>query len=285
MREPGIQLEFSQSVERTRLARPGFAAERIEFKGGEHYDFSWKGEANYVALLDVVVERGTVWIDGRLRTQPTDLRDRLTLLPAGSSFVGTNKLAPRNNQLTIVYFDANYLSTRCSEPPREVTPRLHVVDRGLSDTLHKIDRLIEDPSLVDDVLFDALVLLAAVEATRQPTAKADAPAGGLSVVQRNSTRDFVEANLHREIGLRDLANAAGLSEFHFSRAFQHSFGASPYRYLLARRVERAKQLLREGQLPLKEIRELAGFRNASQFSRTFRSFTGESPRQFQRRGG
>jgi AraC family transcriptional regulator len=284
MRESDFQLEFSQPVERTRLARPEFAAERIELKGGEHYDFSWKGESNYLALLDLVLERGSIWVDGRLTTPPTDLRDRLIFLPEGSSAVGTNKLAPRNSQMTIVYFDSDFLSRRCNEPQIDAPARLHVVDRGLGDTLHKIERLIEDPSLVDDVLFDALVLLAAVEATRAPGVKPDAPVGGLSAVQKNRMRDFVAANLLREIGLSDLAKIACLSEFHFSRAFQQSFGASPYRYLLVQRVERAKELLRAGDLPLKEVRERTGFKNASQFSRTFRSITGESPRQFQRRG-
>lgn len=277
------ELQFSQSVNRARLTRAQFAAEHVELPSGVDYDFSWSGESNYVARLDVLFEKNLYVVDGVTTALGADARGRNTFLPSGSAVSGSCRLVDRRNHLTLVYFDRDFLTTRCNEPPKNLTPRLHFIDRDLGGTLEKIDRLLQDDSLVDDILFDALVLLAAIEATRRTGSEIEIPRGGLSASQARRMRDFIEENLHREISLGDLADIACLSEFHFSRAFQESFGASPYRYLLTQRVERAKALLREGDQPILEVGKLTGFRNASQFSRTFRTITGETPRDYQRR--
>ena len=74
-----------------------------------------------------------------------------------------------------------------------------------------------------------------------------------------------------------LARVSGASEAHFARAFRDAFGVPPHRYLLTRRIERAKALLRDTDLPITEIAFQTGWNSLGTFGRTFRDITGESP--------
>lgn len=94
--------------------------------------------------------------------------------------------------------------------------------------------------------------------------------------------EFIEANLHRDIGLADLAAVAGCSPFHFSRAFAASTGLPPCTYLLQRRLDLAKRLLGQGQLPVKAVASACGYATPRQLGRMFRRETGATMREFAR---
>ena len=90
-------------------------------------------------------------------------------------------------------------------------------------------------------------------------------------------KDRMDAASHEEWPVRRLARVSGVSEAHFARSFKQAFGLPPHRYLLTRRVERAKALLRETDLPVTDIAFQTGWRSLGSFGRTFRDVTGESP--------
>jgi AraC-like DNA-binding protein len=90
-------------------------------------------------------------------------------------------------------------------------------------------------------------------------------------------REFIDRHLARPLPVRRLGRIAGLSTFHFIRAFRAATGQTPHQYLRARRIERAKQLLVTTPLPVTEICEAVGFRSLGSFSAVFRRLTGESP--------
>jgi transcriptional regulator GlxA family with amidase domain len=92
--------------------------------------------------------------------------------------------------------------------------------------------------------------------------------------------DFIHANLAEGIRLGDMAAAARMSVFHFSRTFRKATGTGPHRYLLEARVERVKDRLRSGTDSLARIAEETGFSDQSHMSKVFRRFTGMSPRVF-----
>jgi AraC-like DNA-binding protein len=69
-----------------------------------------------------------------------------------------------------------------------------------------------------------------------------------------------------------------VSEAHFARSFKETFGVPPHRYLLTRRIERAKALLRDTAQDILEIALQTGWKSLGTFGRTFRDVTGESPR-------
>ncbi|MEQ1565175.1 MAG: helix-turn-helix transcriptional regulator [Myxococcota bacterium] len=77
--------------------------------------------------------------------------------------------------------------------------------------------------------------------------------------------------------VRRLARVSGVSEAHFARSFREAFGVPPHRYLLTRRIERARALLRETELPITEIAYHTGWKSLGTFGRTFRDVTGLSP--------
>lgn len=94
--------------------------------------------------------------------------------------------------------------------------------------------------------------------------------------------DFIEESLDRNIQLSELAAVAGLSVFHFSRVFKLSTGASPYRYICTKRLERARLLLSNSDLGLAELALSCGFASQSHFTAAFTKAVGVSPGRFRR---
>lgn len=111
------------------------------------------------------------------------------------------------------------------------------------------------------------------------------PRRGLSRRALNRACSYIAENLGERFTLNDLAREAGVSRFHFARLFRVSTGDSPMAYLLKSRVERAKQMLLQGELPVCEIAAVLGFCDQSHLTRTFRRLTGVTPRAFARGQG
>jgi transcriptional regulator GlxA family with amidase domain len=90
-------------------------------------------------------------------------------------------------------------------------------------------------------------------------------------------KDRMDAASHEEWPVERLARVSRVSEAHFARSFKDAFGLPPHRYLLTRRIERAKTLLRDTDLTITEIAFQTGWNSLGTFGRTFRDVTGESP--------
>ncbi len=108
------------------------------------------------------------------------------------------------------------------------------------------------------------------------------PAGGLAPWQRRQTEALLRERLDGRIVLSDLARDCGLSTSHFSRAFRRSFGASPHRWLVRRRIERAKELLAASAMPLAEVATACGFADQSHLTHVFTRHLGISPAAWRR---
>ena len=103
---------------------------------------------------------------------------------------------------------------------------------------------------------------------------------GLSDSKLLLVTDYINDNIASEIKLSDLANLAGISQYHFSRLFKKSLGISPNKYLIKQRVERAKSLLKNPELSVTDVALLCGFNSHSHFGQYFRRFTGFTPKQY-----
>ena len=90
-------------------------------------------------------------------------------------------------------------------------------------------------------------------------------------------RDLADARYAEQLGVDDLARAAGLSRAHFSREFRRAFGEPPHVYLLTRRLERAAALLRTTDRSVAEICFAVGSRSVGSFTSSFRRMYGMSP--------
>jgi AraC-like DNA-binding protein len=90
-------------------------------------------------------------------------------------------------------------------------------------------------------------------------------------------RDLADARYFEPIEVADMARAARLSPAHFSREFSRTFGESPHRYLLTRRLERAAALLRTTDRTVTEICFMVGLSSVGSFTTSFRRMFGASP--------
>lgn len=96
-------------------------------------------------------------------------------------------------------------------------------------------------------------------------------------------RDMMDAASHEQWPVHRLAAVSGVSQAHFARSFRAAFGLPPHRYLLTRRIERAKALLRDTDLPVIDIAFQTGWESLGTFGRVFRDITGESPTELRTR--
>jgi AraC family transcriptional regulator len=120
--------------------------------------------------------------------------------------------------------------------------------------------------------------------TMAPTTQSIGPSAKGRLDRRRLFRvlDYIDRQLEGDLALGDMASVACLSRFHFARAFKQAVGQSPRRYVIGRRLERARVLLVEGETPLVEIALALRFSSQANFSRAFRQSTGMAPGQYRR---
>jgi AraC family transcriptional regulator len=106
--------------------------------------------------------------------------------------------------------------------------------------------------------------------------------GSLSAWQAQRITAHINANLDKALRVEDLARLARQSQSYFTRAFGGSFGCPPHRFITRCRVERAKELMLEAHVPLRQIAMECGFADQAHFSRIFLRFVGVSPARWRR---
>jgi AraC-like DNA-binding protein len=116
-------------------------------------------------------------------------------------------------------------------------------------------------------------------AAARPSSGAPAPAARHLL----RARDLIDVRYAEPLDIAAMARRAHASPAHFSRSFKRAFGETPHQYLLTRRIERAKDLLRETDLSVTEVSLEVGFASLGSFSSTFKRIVGTTPREFRRR--
>jgi AraC-like DNA-binding protein len=96
-------------------------------------------------------------------------------------------------------------------------------------------------------------------------------------------RDLMDREYARPLDVAALARAALMSSAHFSRQFRAAYGETPYVYLITRRIERAKALLRHGELSVTEVCLAVGCTSLGSFSARFTELVGETPTAYRAR--
>jgi AraC family transcriptional regulator len=125
----------------------------------------------------------------------------------------------------------------------------------------------------------AVHLIRNASAPRPPARRAD---GALPQGKLRAVFEYVEEHLDAGLTLEQMAAAAHLSVYHFARQFKAATRLPPHQYVIARRVERARQLLQTGtDLSLAEVAAHAGFSDQSHFTHHFKRLVGVTPGQFQ----
>jgi sigma-54 dependent transcriptional regulator, acetoin dehydrogenase operon transcriptional activator AcoR len=155
---------------------------------------------------------------------------------------------------------------------------LDIVDVGVGgDPRPDLPRWLEpdwlEPVMDDGERIGTLVLIP-VSLRR----KAAALQGGLPRYKLRRAVEFVDANLDRVIHLKDMARVAQVSLFHFHRQFKKTTGLTPHQFITQRRIEQAKLLLAQSNLPIIDVAARVGFVDQSHFTTTFRKCTSMTPR-------
>jgi len=135
---------------------------------------------------------------------------------------------------------------------------------------------------VDSLLHvDSLACELAIHLLRTYTTKGaqEWPKSRLSPHKLRRAVEYIDENLERQMTLAALADVVALSPGHFAHAFREATGVAPHRYVVERRIERAKALLRQSDLPITEIANRIGC-SSRHFSVLFHRVTGLTPRRF-----
>ncbi len=102
----------------------------------------------------------------------------------------------------------------------------------------------------------------------------------ITQIRRKEGLEILAATDGEPVDVQSMARSAGMSKYHFIREFKRMTGITPWRYLMARRMSRAKELLIDSSLSIKQIAFSLGFNDPNYFSRLFRKETGVSAREF-----
>lgn len=114
--------------------------------------------------------------------------------------------------------------------------------------------------------------------TAASTAAQPIPVGSLTARKLAMVLAYIDQNISEPLTLEMLAQVASISASHFSDLFRQCMGQSPHQYLMARRVEKAKDLLASTDLSIAEVAASVGFADQSHLTRLMRRFTGLTPR-------
>jgi len=144
-----------------------------------------------------------------------------------------------------------------------------------------------ETGLGSELYLDALVRQLAVALLRRHAMRpleSVAPGARISPHRLRQVREHIEVHLADALDIACLARIACMSPFHFAHAFRAATGKPPHRYVTERRMERAKVLLRDTQLPLADIAQSVGYSTQSHFSVGFRKHVQVPPGEYRRRG-
>jgi AraC family transcriptional regulator len=171
------------------------------------------------------------------------------------------------------------------DPARGMLPPLDALDLPpLVTAMRAVDAELTAGGVGGSLAAESLANVLAVHLIRHLVAPGRAVQGRDGTLPQGRLRavvEYIEAHLDAAPTLADIAAVAGLNSYHFARQFKAATGLPPHQYVITRRVERAKLLLRAGtDLSLAEVAARAGFYDQSQFSHHFKRLVGVTPSQF-----
>lgn len=270
-------------------------SEELGWKGVEQRSYRYKGQDVLIPPLDhfmiVFYYMGQTPMDrcideGWKRTTCTPGDISLLTMSQDSHWHWTEEI-----DVSHIYL-SNELMSRVAmdameRPIEEV--RLHDLlrtqDQVLISIVGEITREVKSHGIGGSLYAEALGMQLAIHLLRHYasiTFKEKGNHGRLSQLQKQRLLEFIDANLHAPIRLDEMSDAVGLGVWTFSRKFGESFGRSPHTFVTEQRIERAKRMLREGALAIKEIAYLCGFSDQAHLTRVLRNKLGVTPAQLRR---
>lgn len=265
-----------------KAAWEGIRLEHYRLPIGELPEHRHREHVVMIALNDGV--RGEIRTATGMRIGGTQQSGNVCVLPSGLAH--TARLEDPCEQLAL-YLDPSLVRRAASESLKsgnfEVAERCTRSDGVISSIGMALLGELESEGLSGRLYAESLANVLAVHLLRHYSTGTDGVQhirGGLSAQRLRHVMEFVAENYSQDIRLSQLAEVAGMSSFHFAREFKRTTGTTPHQYLIKFRIERAKALLGEGEMPLIEVGLQSGFSHQSHFTRLFRRLTGTTPQSY-----
>jgi len=168
----------------------------------------------------------------------------------------------------------------------EVVPRFGVSDPLLEQLALTLIDALRTGAIRDGLYIDTVAQMVAVHLARTHSVQSRPgrvpPVATVSHQRMRHLIEFIEANLHDHLTLDAMAAQVGISPLYLARAFKAAVGQSPHQYVLMRRIERAKELLRTTDMPIVDVALSVGFSSQSHLSHWMIRHTGVSPAAYRR---
>jgi AraC family transcriptional regulator len=180
-------------------------------------------------------------------------------------------------------FLANALDETAHEREIELTEHWNLTDPNIMAVQLAMRTDLEAGSPAGRMYGESLANALAVYLLKRYAVKPHVPAvyrGGLPRYRLKRVIDYIDENLSSDLTLAQLATIAGMSPHYFAELFRQSTGRAPHQFVLLRRIDLAKQRLRDPRRSVMEAGLDAGFQNPSHFARVFRKWVGISPSGF-----
>jgi AraC family transcriptional regulator len=211
----------------------------------------------------------------------------IDLLPRGTTLHDVEWVGDESSCVS-VNLDDGFLAQLFGEPANalcvDTGPRFNVTDAHVVDLVRRlfVQATLGEPLGPAYAQSLALTLGAYLCASYGRRSAPPESGNGLPRLAVEKLVAFVEDHLSLELGLVELATLTGYSPDHFARLFKKSLGVSPHQYLVSRRVERAKTMLRDARHSLAEVAHACGFSSQAHFSGVFKQHTGVTPGTYRR---
>jgi len=175
----------------------------------------------------------------------------------------------------------------CDSSGAELVPRFAILDPLLEQLAIAITNALRDGNADRDGLYiDTIAQMMAVHLARTHSSRSRPvrilPARPLAGWKMRRVIEFIEDNLEGDLSLQAMAAEVDISPLYLARAFKAAVGQSPHQYVLLRRIERAKELLRNTDLPVVDVALSSGFSSQSHLSHWFIRQVGVSPAVYRR---
>lgn len=272
----------SAIVRKRKAAWDGIKLEHCELRPGE---LPRHRHREHVILLSLTNGcKGELVTASGVGVRGTQTKGNVCVLPAGLDHEAA--LEGHSENLAL-YVDPSLIAKAASEAQLsgsfEIAERFTRSDKVISSIGMALLDELDSEGLSGRLYAESLGNVLAVHLLRHYTISTShrlAFTGGLSATKLRQVTKFINDNYSRDVKLAELAHVAGMSSFHFAREFKRSTGTTPHQYLIKFRIERAKALLAQNELPLIEVGLRAGFSHQSHFTRLFRKVTGTTPHSY-----
>ncbi len=232
-------------------------------------------DAFLVALELQPLPEFNIWLNGRHHLKPRTNADNFTFVNFNVELVAEMKVPFDSMHM---YFTRAALNAIAVEQgAREIdTLDLDFLNAYNDVVVRSLGRCLlpafEHPERANRLFMDHIAAALLAHMVQAYGGSATAPMmvrGGLAPWQVRRAKEMLMAHLDGEITLEALADECQLSRGHFARAFRKTTGRPPHRWLVEQRIERAKDMLLNSDLPLAEIAGLCGFSDQSHFTKVF----------------